>query len=396
MQKKPIRPAAHSRKPARKSMSHPGLQTPAPKVVKPPAPLSDRWFAVAAPGLEDLAEAEFRASGLEPTAVPGGVTFQMSVHALPARLPMLRLPNRLLLELGTWPVHAYDQVDPCIRRIDWTQFLHPFTEIEVQTSVDNSRVRFKDILKRKVEHSLKEAIKRPFIPDRERRPELCQRVHARLSGDQLTLSIDAAGEMLHRRGWRASVGEAPLRENLAAAMITIAGWSGQEPLFDPFCGSGTVPIEAALIALRRSPFTRSDFSCSEWPLLRSASWRLPPPPAYPLPVITGSDRDPKALAAAHDNSARAGVALRWVQSDVAEVELPGPVGWIITNPPYGQRMGEEERAYRSLGALLRRNPGWRALFLCPGRELAARVHPQARCLRVIPNGGLKIGIYQVG
>ena len=190
--------------------------------------------------------------------------------------------------------------------------------------------------------------------ERERRPSLPQRVQLRLVDDEATLSVDAGGELLHFRGWRSSVGEAPIRENLASALLYLSGWDMQEPLVDPFCGAGTILIEAALMAAGKNPFTRRDFACSEWPALLKKKWNTQDiNPTIRTPILVGSDRDPKALVAAKENGERAGVQVRWLRHPASELGPPAATGLIVTNPPYGHRL-EEEAAYQQLGEMLRK------------------------------------------
>ena len=138
---------------------------------------------------------------------------------------------------------------------------------------------------------------------------VAQRVQVRLVDDLAEVSLCTGGELLHRRGWRSEAGRAPLRENLAASLLLIAGWEGDEALVDPFCGSGTLGIEAALLATGRSPFVGRALACSVWPALGRFSVHLPPPTPLEVP-IQGSDREPQALLAAQEQTRRAGVSGR--------------------------------------------------------------------------------------
>lgn len=355
-----------------------------------------RWFLVVAPGLEHVAMAELKELGFEGDFRPGGISFRAGLLQGAALVDRLRIPTRLLLELGHGPVHTYDELAIMVRKLSLAPFLHQSASLEVQATCNRSRLRFHEIAERKVSHAAAEAIKGPRVPEWEQRPTVPQRLQVRIEEDIATLSIDAAGELLHRRGWRSSVGEAPLRENLAAALLRLAGWDGREALLDPFCGSGTILIEAALWAAERSPFTRTDFACREWPALSRQKWSRPVG-KLGNPTLVGSDRDPRALIAARDNAERAGVSIRWSKLDVRQVEAPAPTGLILSNPPYGERLEQAEPAYRGLGELIR-GPfsAWRLLILTPEPRLARMVHPEIRCLTTFSNGGLKVGAWGLG
>lgn len=374
-----------------------------PAVTHPPkkAPRTEvgpqRWFIVVPPGLEFVAQAELKQHQIEGKIEPGGVSFTASLLTGALLVERLRVPTRLLVELGSGKVFTYDELAVLVRRLPWAPFISPLSEIEVHASLSESRLRFRDVAEKKVRWAIGEALKGPRVMERERRPTMPQRVQLRLNEDKATLSVDAGGDLLHFRGWRQSVGEAPIRENLAAALLQLAGWDGQEPLVDPFCGSGTILIEASLWAARRSSFTRADFACREWPALAGKRWSgqevMPNPTA---PILMGSDRDPKVLVAARENAERAGVSnIRWLRHPASELTAPAATGLIVTNPPYGHRL-EEETGYLQFGELLRsRYGGWRALFLAPTPQLAHKVSRDAFCLTTFSNGGLRVGAWAV-
>jgi putative N6-adenine-specific DNA methylase len=199
----------------------------------------------------------------------------------------------------------------------------------------------------------------------------------RTSGERATISVDAAGSPLHRRGWRARVGAAPLRETVSAALLLACGWDGDRPFLDPMCGSGTIAIEAALIAARRAPGLGRSFAFEGLPghdaartaRLRARLAGLARPVAVP---ILASDRNAGALRLAQKNAAAAGVAeaIQFRREDAATVAPPRGPGLCITNPPWGIRLDEATReAWAALGALLPRLAGWEVAVLGPDRGL---------------------------
>jgi len=300
--------------------------------------------------------------------------------------------------VGEGPARSLQELASLIGRLDWEPFLSPHASIEVHATTRQARLRHRDTAARKVQHALADkqrALRRRSPPFRGRPPTL--KVHVHLHGDQAEVSVDAAGELLHRRGWRAVPGRAPLRENLAACLLQIGGWQGDEAFVDPFCGVGTIPIEAALAAAGHGPFGRRTFSCDAWPGARLPAQRRRAPPFHPTHPIVGADRETMALGRCTEHAAAAGVSLRWQQTDVADLEAPAPTGLIVTNPPYGKRLGERVGGvYATFGRTLRaRFVGWRALFLSPTDALAQKVHRDVTRITRFSNGGTKVGVYAI-
>lgn len=355
------------------------------------------WYAVLPPGLEAVGARELRAHAVTDLSVlPGGVRFRAPLEQGARLAALLRTPGRLLLELATGSAPTLEALAGLVRRTDWRPYLTPWTPLEIQVSAKESRVRYRDTAGAKVEHAIRDALRGPRVAGlRPKWDPPSQRVMVRLEHDQATLSLDVGGELLHLRGWRKISGRAPIRENLASCLLGIAGWDGSEPLLDPFCGSGTIPIEAWLQAAGRPPWVQRTFAFASWPAMEKV--RLPDPRrGHPVEVeIWGADKESQALAAAHENAALAGVHPRWMQCDVADLEPPCPTGLILTNPPYGERLGQRvDGVYATFGRTLReRFAGWRALYLAPNRGLAQMVDREARELTTFSNGGIRVGVY---
>jgi len=384
---RPPPPAAPARRP-RQAPAPPRRPGGGPEPVR-------RWAAICHPGLEAVVAEELTEAGLAAEPAAGHVAFRATASQGAALARSLRTPDRLLVELASGPTPSLDQLAALVRKADWRPFVHPQADLEVSVTSRASKVHFKESAGRRVEHAVAEALKGPRLPDQGARPRLTQRIQVRLDEDHATVSVDAGGELLHRRGWRTEGGSAPLRENLAASLIRLARWSGTEPLLDPFCGSGTIPIEAARFAAGRSPFLRRAFGCDEWPGLT----RLPPGRSPPLGgPVHGSDRDPRALTRAVANAERAEVQVHWRQVDVADLEPPAAGGVIVTNPPWGLRLAPEAVAsvYARFGHAVRtRFEGWRVVFLAPHPDLAARVHRDARLRARFTSGGVGVGVFEV-
>lgn len=398
-------------------------------------------FAVIHPGLEHVVVAELAAAGVQAEQIPGGARFACDAAGIAKLAHTLRTPSQLLLEVGSGPARTPEMLSVLVRKMPWRSLLHPQAEVQASVSARGSALRFKDAAARNVTTAIRDAMKGPFVPDRTLRPRVPQQVQVRIVDDQVTVSLDAGGELLHRRGWRTEAGKAPLRENLAACLLALAGWKGEDALLDPFCGAGTIPIEASLLSLDRSPFGRRLFACDEWVLpvvkrgkgaedagnlggrggpgsggargaaggrgavgKRGAPVRPGSRPEgdgthrkpAPLPVsISGSDHHAPTVITAQENARRAGVATMFRHLELTDIVPPASTGTIVTNPPYGERLGERVGGvYVTFGRVLReRFGGWRVLFLTTTSDLAAKVDRRAERIAHFKNGGLLVGAY---
>ncbi len=354
------------------------------------------FFAVATPGLEPACARELSLLGLDGSIVAGGVRFDADLANAPRLVRSLRTPARLLVEVAAGPARSLDALSQLVAGVDWRPLMAPGVRADVAVSSKRSRLRFKERVAGKVEQVLRREVGRAA------RGRDVQRVQVRILDDVATISVDAGGELLHRRGWRLATAKAPLRENLAATLLVMAGWEGDEALVDPCCGAGTIPIEAARMARALPAGVDRRYACDAWP----AAGRYRPPPPRPLQVpIVGVDRDPGAIRAATDNAERAGVDVDWRRLDLRELEPPAPTGLVVANPPYGVRVGAGAHKrgahpaggfYAALGRTLReRFRGWRALFLAPEPALAHKVHRDAACLTRFKNGGISVGVWVI-
>ncbi|HEY7026954.1 MAG TPA: hypothetical protein VH438_05075, partial [Gemmatimonadales bacterium] len=229
-----------------------------------------------------------------------------------------------------------------------------------------------------------------------------QVVVIRLLRDECLVSLDSSGELLHRRGYRLATAKAPLRETLAAALLMASEWDGVHPLIDPFCGSGTIPIEAALLARKIPPGLNRRFGFQRWPgydntkwaaLVEAAKKGVLPDVAGP---IMGSDRDAGAVTAARANAERIGVVanVTFEKASLSALKSPGLEGWIVTNPPYGTRVGERQRLrdlYARLGDILRRNfPRWHFTMLVAAGGLERQLGVALQPVLETNNGGIGV------
>jgi 23S rRNA (guanine2445-N2)-methyltransferase / 23S rRNA (guanine2069-N7)-methyltransferase len=322
-----------------------------------------------------------------------------------------RTANRLFLEIGSFVAATADEFYAEVRRIDWTQHVGPQATLACDFSGQHPQITHTHFGALKLKDAICDGLRAwaGYRPDVQReRPDV--RVHAHANHEQVTISIDLSGESLHRRGYRGAAGEAPLKENVAAGILLRAGWpqlAAEDAGFvDPMCGSGTLVIEAALIAAGRAPgLTRDYFGFSGWRGHDPALWeqvrtealaqvREVPPEHRPL---RGIDRDAASIRAAVGNAQRAGIA-PWVHFSTGLLAQSQPLaaqttGLLATNPPYGVRMEDmagARVAHRELGIVLREQfQGWHAAVFTGTPELGLELGIRARRTHTMWNGAIE-------
>lgn len=367
-------------------------------------------FVVTAPGLETLTAREIVELGLagERPARPvaGGVDFTGSRESLYRANLYLRTASRVIVRLGEFHATAFSELRKKAGRLPWERYLAPGQPVALRATCHKSRLYHSDAVVERVLGAIGDRLGVPaslsaWDEENEALANAAQGVVIRLANDQCTLSIDSSGALLHRRGYRLATAKAPLRETLAAAMILAAEWDGRAPLLDPFCGSGTLPIEAALWVRRIAPGKARRFAFMDWPDFDAGLWdtllaeasageRLDAPP------LLASDRDAGAIQAATANAARAGVAANIAFScrAVSAIEPPPGPGWLVTNPPYGVRVSAAKdlrNLYAQLGHVLRAHcPGWRVALLCNALPLLRQTGLSLDTSLTWVNGGLRV------
>ena len=399
------------------------------KAAKPKgAPDKLTWFAVVAPGLEEPARREIAAlpEASDVRVVDGGVEWR-GPPAVGARANLwLRVATRVLARVGAVEAREFGKLRRGLARLRWAPFVPAGATVDVRAIDTKSRLDHTGAIAESVLLGLGDAVgevraapkasaREDDDADDEAAPAVpTTTVYVRGVADRFTFSVDASGELLHRRGARTEIGAAPLRETLAAGVLALADWSPAEALCDPMCGAGTIPIEAGLIGLSRAPGLARAFAASRWPLFadrpeleratvdealarfEEARARIAVPTA-PL-VITGSDRDPKLIDSARRNAARAGVDthVTFACADLADARAPAATGLVVVNPPYGRRLGDPrriDRATRDLGRALRaRFAGWRAAVLVPARTPPTALGLSVTARFPLVNGGLRVAL----
>lgn len=366
-------------------------------------------FAVAAPGLEELTAAELAGLGVDDhRVVDGGVEFDASPRTLFEANLHLRTASRVLIRLARFRAVSFAELERRARRIPWERVLSHGERVALRVTCRKSRLYHSGAVAERVERDLAERM--GAVPVRTTTNDEsatdptsadAQLIVVRIDHDQCTVSADSSGAHLHQRGYRTSVTAAPVRETLAAALLLASGWDRRMPLIDPFCGSGTIPIEAALIAAGVAPGRHRAFRFMNWPGHDQSEWQRVHSAALrsenrgPMPVIRGSDRSASAIRAASDNAARAGVTglVQFEKRDALRIEPDSPSGWVVSNPPYGVRLGDAGEAGRLLSRLgdrLRgRFGGWRIGLLAPAQVERVLGIPLETKFRTT-NGGLRV------
>ena len=353
-------------------------------------------FAVCAPGLEPVLLSEMQALGLPGRALAGGIE---TAGELPEAMRLnlwLRTASRVLLRLGEpFPATTFAELVRKASDLPWERHLRKGTRAAFRVTCRKSRLYHSGAVAERLHAALeaRTSFKVPRTEAGEETPEDAQLFVARFERDLCTVSVDSSGALRHRRGWRGPQAKAPLRETLAAALLLAVGFRGEEALCDPLCGSGTIPIEAALIATRRAPGIARKFAFQRWPEFSARQWEHLVVAARkqerPLAArIEASDQDAGAVAAARENSSRAGVTLEIVQRRLADLPPDPGSGLLACNPPYGVRLGADVRAvFGELEEAARRRPGWRVAVIATGA-------PRARFRSVLrtQNGGIPVEV----
>jgi putative N6-adenine-specific DNA methylase len=359
-------------------------------------------YAVCAPGLEELTAAELSALGIRTgRADRGGVAFRATNRQLYAANLWLRTATRVLVRLASFGASSFAALEHRADEIAWPTWLGPDAVAGFRVTATASKLYHTDAIAERLARAADAAAGGPGPRRRAaEQPEATQLFVVRVRNDRFTVSVDASGLPLHKRGWRQEVAKAPLRESLAAALLLAVGWDGTVPLVDPFCGSGTIPIEAALLARNVPPGFQRSFAFFDWPSFEPGTWASVIGAAAEAEravevAIVGADRDAGAVAAAGANAERAGVAdvVEVRHGPVSELVPPdGPPGWLVTNPPYGERLsagGDLRNLYARLGSVAReRLAGWRVAMLVADRRLAAHSGLSLGPLLQLDNGGI--------
>lgn len=366
--------------------------------------MTEHFFAPCPRGLEAVLAQELAALGAEDvTRADGGAQFAGPFELCYRANLESRVASRILWRVASAPYRDEEDIYKTTLALRWPQWFDVGNTLRVNLAAVRCPLKSLDFVTLRIKDAVCDAFRekcgeRPSINTQA--PDV--RIHAYLTADRLTLYIDTSGEPLFKRGYRTASGEAPLRENLAAGILRMSGWTPLEPLLDPMCGSGTIVIEAALIALNMAPGARRSFAFEklknfergQWDKLRREAKINETPHGAALPIF-GSDLYGDELKTARANITAAGLLdqIQLKQANVLEMPAPAANGVIVTNPPYGVRLGETQELadfYPKLGdALKRRFSGWRAYIFTGDPQLPKLIRLAASRRTPLYNGALE-------
>ncbi len=380
----------------------------------------EKLFAVCTPGLEPFTAQELEQLRLIPSHSPslpqdslmpgglkyefGGIEFQGSLCDVYRANLHLRTASRLLVRFGEFYASGFPELRRKTSRLVWEKYLAPERPVALRVTCQKSRLYHEGAVAERVAGAIADRLGKPLSIQKYREdpgtspPQL---ILVRLVNNLCTISIDSSGALLHRRGYRLATAKAPLRETLAAGMVMASKWDTISPLLDPFCGSGTIPIEAALWAKKVPPGYTRRFAFMDWPDFDSQAWdqllsEARKAFASDIPKIFGSDRDAGAIEIARANAEWAGVAdnIEFLCKPISAIDPSSGIGCVVTNPPYGVRLSKTKdlrNLYAQFGKTLRiRCPGWNVTMLCDSIQLLRNTGLEFDDGIPTMNGGIKV------
>ena len=359
-------------------------------------------------GLEGLCADELRRLGLSDVRAENG---RVLCAARPADIPRvnlnLRTGERVLVLLGSFPAGDFDALFEGVRALPWEDFLPRDAAFPVKGHCLNSALHAVPACQSIVKKAAAARLGAKYGLEQLPETGSLYQIQFAIMKDTASLYLDTTGAGLHKRGYRAVGVAAPLRETLAAAMVLLSRYRGRDPFCDPFCGSGTIAIEAALIAKNRAPGLDRSFSAQKWGFIPTGAWMEAADEAMDKEFdgaydIWGGDIDPRAVAIARSNAEKAGVEdlVRFEVADALSFRREVPYGRIVTNPPYGERIMEKKEAeelYRGFGRAFRALPdGWTLSLLSSHTEFERTFGRNADRKRKLYNGMLKCDLFLYG
>jgi putative N6-adenine-specific DNA methylase len=363
-------------------------------------------IATATFGLEAIVAQELKSLGYQDVVVENGkVTFMGDESAICRTNLWLRTSDRVRLKVGEFRATTFDELFEQTKALPWVEIIPADATFPVEgKSVKSTLYSVPDcqaIVKKAVVESMKKKYKNEWFPE----TGPIYKIEVALLKDIATLTIDTSGAGLNKRGYREAANIAPLKETLAAALVLLTRWHPDTVLADPLCGSGTIPIEAALIGQNIAPGMKREFVSETWPTIPKEIWRQARKETHdlakydqPLEVI-GTDQDEKAIKIARENAFEAGVdqAIHFQRMDISQFRSSKKYGKIICNPPYGERIGQREDVeglYREMGKVFSDLDTWSFYIITSHPQFESLFGKQASKKRKLYNGDLKIDYYQ--
>lgn len=364
-----------------------------------------RLTATAAFGLESVVARELRWMGIENISVENGrISFSGTLHDMVRANINLRCSDRVLIEMGRFPACDFEELFQGVRAITWENLVPFGGTIKVVGRSVRSKLSSIPASQSVVKKAIIEAMKRKHLFDvfPEKGPLFS--IEVSLQKDIATIYLDTTGPGLHKRGYRTGTGEAALKETLAAGLVHLARWKPGISLVDPFCGSGTIPIEAAMKGRDMAPGINRRFISEDWPLIAQDIWHMARQEAKdrvrnPEMKIVASDIDASMIVKARRNARHAGVqqSIQFMTRDARDVSLGNEKGIVICNPPYGERTGDKKIAAelsRIMGQTFSQFPGWTCYIFTAFEEFERYYGRKADANRKLYNGKIKCYLYE--
>lgn len=363
-------------------------------------------IATATFGLEAIVAQELKDLGYNQLTVENGkVTFTAEEKDICLANLWLRTADRVRLKVGEFKAVTFDELFEKTRALPWADILPEDAEFPVDgKSVKSTLFSISDcqaIVKKAIVENMKKRYQKKWFEEK----GALYRIEVSLLKDKATLTIDTSGPGLHKRGYRLAGSEAPLRETLAAALVYISRWKPDTTLIDPFCGSGTIPVEAAMIGQNIAPGLSRRFASEQWPNIPKSYWQECRKEAHELALydrqldITGTDVDPGVIKIARENAAEAGVdqQIHFQARPFNELSSKKKYGKIICNPPYGERLNEHkevEKLYKQMRKIFNQLDTWSFYILTAHENFENIFGKKASKRRKLYHGNIKVHYYQ--
>ena len=363
-------------------------------------------IATTAFGIEAVTKRELGNLGFEKVKVSDGrIDFTGTLRDIPRTNIWLRTADRVLIKMGEFKALSFDELFEKTKALPWDEWIPEDGNFIIEGKSINSKLYSISDSQRIVEKAIVEKLKTKYKRDWFDKTGVTYKIQVGLLKDIATLTIDTSGEGLHKRGYRDRAGDAPIKETLAAAMILLSFWNKDRPLFDPFCGSGTIPIEAAMIGKNIAPGLDREFVSEGFENIKEEYWVEERKKAFKAIDndvrlnIMGSDIDKRSLLRSRDNAANLGLEddIRFFMKDMKEVDILDDYGVLISNPPYGERIGEREdiiQIYKDLGRKMNALDTWSVYVITADPNFESIYGKKADRKRNLYNGRIKVDYYQ--
>ncbi|RLL48240.1 class I SAM-dependent RNA methyltransferase [Oceanobacillus piezotolerans] len=363
-------------------------------------------IATAAMGLESIVADEVRQLGYEVKVENAKVIFEAPITAIPRCNLWLRTADRVKVQVGQFTATSFDELFEATKALPWEHFISEDGQFPVSGKSVKSTLHSVPDCQKIVKKAIAERLKLKYgVAFKMPESGAMHKVEVALLKDVATLTLDTSGTGLHKRGYRRDQGEAPLKETLAAALVLLTNWKPDYPLIDPFCGSGTIPIEAAMIGQNIAPGFNRNFDAEDWYWVKQRHWdeafqEAEDKANYDQPLnIIGSDINHKLINIASENALEAGLGdlITWKQMQVKDLSLHGENGYLIGNPPYGERLSDTETVaemYRDLGKIMVDHPTWSVYVITAYEDFEKEYGQKATKKRKLFNGFIQTNYYQ--